>query len=140
MPGLRTPRADAGSEMLVDTVGHKKLCVLWPAVAALREPDLLVSKGLAVSRSRVLLVRGAVANVTVQNDEGGAFLGLAENIEGMLDALDVVGVAHAQNVPPVRQESRLNVFCKSDARAPLDGDAVVVVDPAKIVEPQVGCQ
>ena len=123
--------------MFVDAVRHEKLRVLGPTVAALGEADLFVSEWLAMGRGCVLLVRRAVADVTVQNDEGGAVLGLAENVEGVLDALDVVGVADAQDVPSVSQESGLNVLGKGDARASLDGDVVVVVDPAKIIEPQV---
>ena len=123
--------------MFVDAIGHKKLCIFGPAVAALGEPDLLISERLAVSRSRVLPVRRTVADVTVQHNERRAFLGLSEDVEGVLDALDVVGVADAQDVPPVGQKSRLDVLSKSNPRAPLDGDVVVVVDPAKIIEPQV---
>src|SRR4030095_9218675 len=114
--------------------------LVGPAVAARGEPDLIVSEWLAVSRGRVLLVRGAVADVTVENNEGGAFLGLAKDVPGVLDALDVVGVADAQDVPPVGQKPRLDVFSKSDARFTLDGDVVVVVDPAKVVETEVACQ
>src|SRR4029450_1731053 len=98
-----------GGKMFVDAVGHKKLRVLWPAVAALGEADLLVSEWLAVSRGCVLLMRGAVADVTVENNEGGAFLGLSEDVEGVLDALNIVGVADAQDVPPVGQKPRLDV-------------------------------
>src|SRR4030095_8923279 len=111
--------------------------LVGPAVAARGEPDLIVSEWLAVSRGRVLLVWGAVADVTVENNEGGAFLGLAEDVEGVLDALNIVGVGDAQDVPPVGQKPRLDVLCKGDARFALDGDVVVVVDPAKVVETQV---
>ena len=137
LPGLRTARADPGGEVLVDAIGHKKLRVLGPAIGVLGEPDLLVAERLAVGRGSVLLVRGAVADVAVQNNERGPVLRLAKDVEGVLDALDVVGVADPQDVPAVSQKSRLDVLCKGDARVPLDGDVVVVVDPAKVVEAQV---
>ena len=123
--------------MLVDAVGHKELRVLGPAVAALGEPDLLISEWLAVCRGRVLLVRRAVADVTIQHNEGGPFLGLSEDLNGVLDALYVVGVADTQHVPAVSQKSCLDVLCKRDARFSLDGDVIVVVDPAKVAETQV---
>ena len=81
--------------MLVDAVGHKELRVLWPAVTALREPDLLVPEWLAVGRSSVLSMRGTVADMAVQNDERGAVFSPAKDVEGVLDALDVVGVPDA---------------------------------------------
>src|SRR5205823_10953788 len=123
--------------MLVDAVGHKELRVLWPAVTPLREPNLLVSERLAVGCSSVLSIWRPIAYVAVQHDERGAVFRLAKDIEGALDALDVVGVADTQNIPAVSQKSRLDVLRKRDARFTLDGDVVVVVDPAKVVEAQV---
>ena len=115
-PRISAARSYAGAKMLVDAVGHKKLGILGPAVTTLREPNLLISERLAVGRSSVLSIRRTVAYMTIQNDERGAVFRFAKAVEGVLDALDVVGVADAQNVPPVGEESRLNVLGKGDAR------------------------
>jgi hypothetical protein len=93
-----------------------------------------------VSGSGVLSIRGAVAYVAIENDERGAIFGLVKDVEGVLDALDVIGVADAQHIPAVSQKSRLDVLCKGDARLTLDGDVIVVVDPAKVIETQVSGQ
>src|SRR5207247_316570 len=45
-----------------------------------------------------------------------------------------------QNVPSVSQEPGGNVLGEGDARVPFDGDVIVVVDPAELVETQVGGQ
>ena len=79
--GLRAPRADPGGEVLAHAVGHEELRVLGPAVGALGEPDLLVAERLAVGRGGVLLVRRAVADVAVEDDEGGPPLRLPEDVE-----------------------------------------------------------
>ena len=100
-PRLCAARADAGGEMLVDAVGDQKLRVLGPAVSALGEADLLFAERFAVGFGRVLFVRRAIADVAVENDERWAALGLPEDIQRLLDAFNVVGVAHAQNVPAV---------------------------------------
>ena len=139
-PSLRAARADPGREVLVDTVGDEKLRVFGPSVAALGKADLLVAERLAVGFGGVLLVRGTVADVAVENDEGRAALRLPEDLKGVLDAIDVVGVADPQNVPPVTQEPGRDVLREGDARVPLDGDVVVVVDPAEVVEAQVAGQ
>src|SRR5919106_3047694 len=123
--------------MFVDAVGHEKLGILGPAVELLREADLIITERLAVGGSGVLSVRGTVTDMAVQHDERGTVLGLAKDVESVLDALDVVGVAHPQNVPAISQKSRRNVFCKGDMRVSFDGDVVVVVDPTKVVEAQV---
>src|SRR2546423_1316185 len=59
----------------------------------------------AVGRGRVVFMRGAVADVAVEDDERGTPPRLPEDAERLLDAIEVVGVAHPQDVPPVRQES-----------------------------------
>ena len=101
--------------MLVDAVGHEELGVLGPSIAALREADLFVAERFAMGRRSVLLMRRAIADVAVQNDESGTALGLAEDVQRVLDAIDVVGIADPQDVPSVGQEPRRDVFRKGDA-------------------------
>src|SRR5207237_3112277 len=100
-PRISPARSYSGSKMLVDAVGHKELRVLGPAVAALGEPDLLISEWLAVCRGRVLLVRRAVADVTIQNNEGVSFLGLSVYLKVVLVSLYVVGVPDTQHGPAI---------------------------------------
>src|SRR5439155_6801045 len=64
-PRISSARSYSGSKMLVDAVGHKELRVLWPAVTALREPDLLVPEWLAVCRGSVLSMRGTLSDVSI---------------------------------------------------------------------------
>src|SRR5262245_10588448 len=88
----------------------------------------------------VLLVRRSVADVGVQNNQRGTSLRLLEGIESLFDAIQVVGVADPQHIPTIGQEARHDVFSERDARAPLDRDVVVVVDPAEVVETKVAGQ
>src|SRR5712692_8699417 len=78
--------------------------------------------------------------MTVENHEGGPALRLPEDLEGVLDAIGIVGIADPQNVPSVTQEPGCNVLGEGDARAAFEGDVIVVVDPAEIVEAQMGGQ
>src|SRR2546425_7467870 len=78
--------------------------------------------------------------MAVENDERGPALGLVEDLEGVLDATGIVGIADPQNVPSVSQEPGRYVFREGDARVAFDGDVIVVVDPAEIVEAQMGGQ
>jgi hypothetical protein len=55
----------------------------------------------------------------------------------MLDAVNVVGVADAQDVPAVAQEPGRDVLGEGDARVAFDGDVVVVVNPAEVVEAEM---
>ena len=47
---------------------------------------------------RVLFVRGTVADVTIQDDEGWSSFCLPENCERLIDAVNVVRIANAQDV------------------------------------------
>ena len=133
-------RPDAGGEVLADGVRHQELCLLRPAVALLGETNLRFAERLAVSRGRVVLVRRAVADVAVEDDQGRASLRLAEDAQRAMDALEVVGVAYAQDVPAIGEEPRGDILGESQARLALDRDVVVVVDPTQIVEAQVARQ
>ena len=55
-----------------------------------------------------------------------------------LDAIEIVGIADAQHVPAVGQEPRGDVLGEGDVGLALDGDVVVVVDPAEVVEARDG--
>src|SRR5712691_11155183 len=138
--GLRAARANSGGEVVAHGVGNQELGVLGPSVVAFGEANLLLTQRLAVSRGGILFMRRAVADVAVQNDEGRAPLGVAKDVQGVLDAVDVIGVAHAQNVPPVTQEPRRDVLGKGDARVAFDRDVVVVVDPAEVVQAEMARQ
>src|SRR5262249_4521259 len=98
--------------------------------------DLLVTERLAVGRSCVLFMRRTVADVAVQHDERGTIFRLAKDVEGVLDALDVVSIADTQDVPAVCQKPRCQVLCNAEARLTLAADVVVCMDPAQVGEPQ----
>ena len=110
------PRAPMpASKCSHDAVGHEELGILRPAVGALGEPDLVVAQRLAMGRGGVVLVRRAVADVAVEDDQRRPALGLAEDRERVLDALEVVGVADAQHVPAVGEEARGDILGEGDA-------------------------
>ena len=96
-----------------------------------------LAERLAVRGSGVLAVWRAVADMTVENDQGRAAGGVPEDLQRILDTVDVVGVTDAQDVPGVALEANRDVLREGDARAAFDGDVVVVVDPAQVVEAEM---
>ncbi len=135
--GLGATRADSGGEALAHGLRHQELGVLGPTVETLGEADLLLAQGLAMRRRGIVLVRRAVADVAVEDDEGRPALGAAEDVDRVLDARGVVGITDAQHVPAVAQEARRNILGEGDLRLAFDGDVVVVVDPAQVVEAEM---
>src|ERR1700704_1404896 len=127
--GLRAARANSGGEMFAHAVGNQELGVFGPSVVAFGEANLLLTQRLAMSGGGILLMRRAVTDMAVENDESWEPLGLAKGVESLLDPVYVIGVAHAQDVPAITHESRSDVLRKGDARVAFDRDVVVVVDP-----------
>jgi len=123
--------------MLPHLVGDEEFRLLGPAVDTLRLPDLVFTERLAVGRARVLLRRRPVADVAVDDDERGAVVRIAERLERAVEHLEIVGVPHARDVPAVGDEARRHVLGEREARAPLDRDPVVVVDPAEVRQAEV---
>ena len=61
-----------------------------------------------------------------------------KDLQGVLDAVDIVGVAHAQDIPAVAEKPGSDVLGEGDARVAFDRDMVVVVDPAEVIQAQDG--
>src|SRR5262249_13540213 len=123
--------------MFTYAIGNEKLCVFRPSVAAFGETHFFFAKRLAMRRCSVLQIWCAVADVAIQYDERRTAFRLREDSQGVLYPINVVGITDSQDVPTVTQESGGDVLCKGDAGVSLDGDVVVIVDPAEIVELQV---
>ena len=92
-PRLTAARANPCREVIVDAIGHEELCVLGPSVVALAESNLFIAKRFAVGSGGIVLVRRTIADMAIQDNKSGASLLLSENLDCMLDAPDVVGVA-----------------------------------------------
>ncbi len=129
--------ADAGREVLADAIRHEELRVFGPSVAAFGEADLIVAERLAMGFGGVLLVWRTVADVAVQDDKGRTALRLPEDLQSVLDSIDVVGIADPQDIPAISQKPGRDILREGDARVSLDGDVVVVVDPAEVIQAEM---
>src|SRR4029077_723337 len=88
----------------------------------------------------VLPVWRTVADVTVEYYERGPAPRLPKNGHRVFDALDIVCVADTQYTPAVTHEAGSNVFGECQPRVAFDGDVIVVVDPAEVIEAKVTCE
>src|SRR5258708_19700849 len=80
LSGFCPAHTHSGSKVLPDAIGDQKRRVLGPPIGAFAEPDLLVAERLSVGCGGVLLVRRTVADVAVEDEEGGAALCLAKHL------------------------------------------------------------
>ena len=139
-PRLPAALADALGKVLHHSVGHEELGILRPVIGALDELDLVFAQRLAMGGGRVDLVRRAVADMAVENDQRRPVFRLAEDRERVLDPLQIIGIADAQHVPMVSEEAGRDILGEGDAGLAFDGDVIVVVDPAQIVEGEMAGQ
>ena len=123
--------ADSIAEVLDHTIRNQEFGVLRPAVSTLGKSNLFFAERLAVSGLGVLFVRSAVSDVAVNDDEGGA-VALEKGVQGPAQHGEIVGIAHAGHIPSIAHEARSNVFTEGQRGVSLDGDVIVVVDPAEI--------
>ena len=102
--------ADALAEMFPHTVRHQKLSIFRPAVVAFGEADFIFAQRLAMSRARVLLVRRAVRDVSVNDDQSRAVVSLQEATICSREDLEIVRVAHSSHIPAVSDETRGDIL------------------------------
>src|SRR4030095_2831769 len=101
------------------------------------ESDLFFAQRFAVSGCRVLPVRCAISDMTIQHDECGPVLCFSESGERLFDTIYIVGISDSQHVPSIREEASRYILSECYTRVSFDRDVVVVVDPAKVVEAQM---
>ena len=143
LPPLRGERLAAGdlpAHVAPDGVRHEERRLGRPAVHGLGEPDLLLAQRRAVRGGRVLLVRGAVADVRANDDQGRAILHAPRPFKRCIERLQVVRVPDGLHVPPQRLESSAYVLGKGEIDVAIDRDPVVVVEPDELAESQVSGQ
>jgi hypothetical protein len=126
--------------VLSDAIRDEKLSILRPSIAALSQPDLIFAERLSMGCRGVLFMWRTIADVAVQDEEGRPARRLAKHLQGLLDSINVVSVADPQNVLTITQEAGRDVLREGDSRVPFNGDAVVVVDPAEIVQAKMARQ
>ena len=137
---LRAALAHAVSELIVDAVRNQKLRVFRPAVISLHQFDFRFAQRLTMRFVRVLLVRRAVADVAVDNDERWPIVGLEEVFIRAPEHLEIVRIGDVRDVPSVARKARCYVFAERPLGRPVQRHAVVVVNPAKIRKLQMARQ
>src|SRR5260221_311556 len=115
---------------------HERL-IRREAEEFLGQPHFLRPQRLAMSAWRILLVRRAIADMTVHDNQSGAVAGGEEPAIRSFQHLDIVGIGDAYDFPSVGQKSCSYVLGNCDIVMPFDGYAVTVIDPAKVGEAQM---
>ncbi len=133
------PQANRGLllQAVVDAVWHVEFLAFGPAVVPLGKTNLLFTQRLTVRTAGILLVRRAVADMAVDDDQRRPIFGALKCSERASKHLEIVRIAHSSYVPPVADEARGHIFRKGQSSIAFDGDVVVVVNPAEIGEPQM---
>ena len=96
----------------------------------------LRSKGRAVGRGCILLVRASIRDVRAHHYEGGPRIRLCRLYSGF-DPIQIVAVCEALHVPPICFEAAYRVVAVTQRGFAVDGDMVVIVKTDQPAEPEV---
>ena len=119
-------------EIFAHSIGYQELGVFGPAVDALGQFDFFFAERLAVRFLGVLAVGRAVADVAIDDDQLGAILHVERVGIGVCEGYQIVGVADVLDIPTIGCEPCGHIFVVGEIGVALDGDVVVVVDPAQV--------
>src|SRR6202022_1372399 len=98
---IRAPLADAFLEGAIDALRHQELRVFRPAVEALGLAYFLFAERIAMRGGGALLIRRAIADDAVDDDQGRLIFGGLELFERLGNRGAVVGVGDMQHIPSV---------------------------------------
>src|SRR5437016_14636651 len=87
LAGGMAASADSLGKVFAHPIGDKELGIFRPSIVALGQLDLFFAERLTVGGGSILLVRSAVGNVTVHDNQGGTIVGAKKNFEGALQHL-----------------------------------------------------
>ena len=132
-----TSLAELRAEVLPYAIWHNKLRIRIEAVGHLGEPYLVNTEWFTVRLFGVLLVRCAVANVALHDDQGRPVMRVDKSLKCASQPLEIVGVGDMQDLPAEGLEPRPDILAERDRRRAFDTDMVRVVDPAEIGQLQV---
>src|SRR5207302_7721493 len=122
--------ADAFSEMVLDALGYKKLGILRPAIITFGKSNLIFAQWFTVGGASILLVRGAVRDMSVDDYQRWTVLRFQKTLICLRQHLQIVCIAHASHIPAIPKETCRHVFTESQFRMPFNRDSIVVIDPA----------
>src|SRR5690348_6073496 len=114
--------------MLPDAIRNEKLGVFGPPIGAFGESDLFLPQRFAMGGGGINFMRRTIADVAIQDDQRRSALGLAEQRQRLLNALEVVGVTDPQHIPLIAEKTSRNVLSKSNACVALNGNVIIVID------------
>src|SRR5712671_6794424 len=120
--------------MLTHAVRNIKLSILRPTIVALGQTNLLLSERLAVRCTGIVLMRSAVRNVALDDDERRGVGCAAEIVDRLCELCRVVGVSNAPHPPAIREKARGDIFAERKAGVTFDSYVIIVVDPAQVAE------
>src|SRR6202007_2080350 len=100
-----TSPPNSGLEVLIHSVGHEKLGVSRPAIRLLYELDLIFAERVAVRSACILTMRRTIADMTIDDYYRWSARRGRGIPQCVLDAIQIVGIPYAKDVPSVRQKA-----------------------------------
>src|SRR5258708_28320481 len=78
-----------------------------------------------------------IADMAIYDYDGRSACRTRGITQRFLDAIEIVGIPYTNDIPSVGEKPAGDIFGERDIGFTFDGDAIVVVNPAKVIELQV---
>jgi membrane-associated protease RseP (regulator of RpoE activity) len=92
------------------SIRDNKLGILRPAIGAFRQANFFLPERFSVRRAGVLFIGGAIGDVAIDDDQGGAVCGLLKCRQRALQHVEVVGITHPRHVPTISDKPGRDVI------------------------------
>src|SRR3954452_23523957 len=129
--------SDGLLESLSNPVRDEKLGIFGPAIEFLCQFDFVFPEWLAMGSTQILFVRGTIADVGIDDDQGWAVFCIQEVVVRLRELIEIVGIAYVCYVPPVGFKASAHIFTEGPVRGSIKSYVIVVVNPAEIWEAKV---
>src|SRR5258708_12871454 len=80
-----------------------------------------------------------IADMAIYDYDGRSACRTRGITQRFLDAIEIVGIPYTNDIPSVGEKPAGDIFGERDIGFTFDGDVIVVVNPAKVIELQVPC-
>src|SRR5262249_24343746 len=137
---LPAARTEIRVEMGPHTVRNKKMRVFRSAVSAFGQAYLVLAQRFTVRGGTIMLVRGAVTDVTVDHDQRRRARFAPVGFEHADEAVRIICIGNMLDIPTISRKARGDILAEGERGLSLNRDVIVVIDPGEVPERQMASE
>src|SRR6266567_3907775 len=116
------------------------MCILRPAIELFHQLDFIFAQSLAMRGVGVLLMRRAISDMAIDDDESWPIIRGKKFIECIRQRIEIVRVSDVSYVPAVSAEAHGDIFTERPIGGTVKRDLVGVVNPTEVRKLEMSCE